>query len=147
MKSMFLDRSKDFFEILYHEKGEWADFYFKYVKNAPHAFGAYHGILGMDVEKIKRRISTFERRTLDKCYQSILQLSPYEYESARLVVNYAKKDKLDLSKFRVYVVGALDFESVYVINKLELFVDVLALFRVGFSELPKLISQKLKEMG
>lgn len=146
MKSMFFDRSKDFFEILYHGKEEWANFYFEYVKNAPHAFDAYHKALNVDRDKIEERVLTFERRYLDKCYQSISQLAPYEYDGARLVVEHARKEGWDLSKFRVYVVGALDFEPMYVLNNSELFVDVLSLFRFGFSKLPELIAEKLDSL-
>jgi L-methionine (R)-S-oxide reductase len=140
---MFLDRSKDFFEILAFEKEKWADFYFEYIKNAPSAFALYHNAIRLEEEQIRERLLSFERRYLDKCYQAISSLAPYEYETARKVVEIAKEKKLDLSRLRIYIVGALNFETIYKLDEDKIFVDVLSLFRVGFSELPKLVSEKL----
>ncbi|WP_456400536.1 hypothetical protein [Mesoaciditoga sp.] len=144
MKSMFLDRSKDFFEILTFEKEKWPDFYFEYVKNAPAAFSIYHKKIGLNEEKIRDRLLSFERRFLDRCYQSISELAPYEYETARKVVRLAKEKSLDLSKLRIYIVGALNFEAAYKLDENRIFVDVLSLFKEGFSELPKLVIGKFE---
>ena len=143
MKSMFLDRSRDFFEILAFEKEKWADFYFEYIKNAPSAFALYHDAISLEEEQIRERLLSFERRYLDKCYQAISSLAPYEYETARRVVEIAKERDLDLPRLRIYIVGALNLKAIYKLNENKIFVDVLSLFKVGFSELPKLVSDEL----
>ncbi len=145
MKSMFLDRSRDFFEILSFEKERWPDFYFEYVKNAPKAFSLYHEALGITNEEIRKRVLSFERRALDKCYQSISTLASYEYETARKVVSLAKERNLDLSKLKIYIVGALNFEATYRLSEYKVFVDVLALFKIGFSTLPELVANNLNQ--
>ncbi len=144
MKSMFLDRSKDFFEILSFEKEKWPDFYFEYVKNAPAAFSLYHKKVGLNEEEIRDRLLSFERRFLDRCYQSISELAPYEYETARKVVQLSKEKNLDLSRIRIYVVGALNFDSAYKLDENRIFVDILSLFERGFSELPELVIGKFE---
>ncbi len=143
MKSMFLDRSKDFFEILTFEKSKWADFYFEYIRNAPSAFSLYHKTIGLTDEKICERLLSFERRFLDKCYQSISSLAPYEYETARKVVELSKEKDLTLSKLKIYIVGALDFDAIYKLDENRIFIDVLALSKMGFSKLPELVIEKL----
>ncbi len=139
MKSLFVDRSKDFFEILSFDKEKWPFFYFEYVKNAPKAFSIYHELIDVDEKKISERIFSFERRYVDSCYQSIQELAPYEYETARTIVKLSKKEKMDLSKVRVYIMGALRFGAIFKLDENSVFVDVLSLYDNGFSKLPKLI--------
>ncbi len=139
MKSLFIDRSKDFFEILSIEKEKWPSFYFEYVKNAPRAFSLYHGLINVDERKISERISSFERRYIDSCYRSIQKLAPYEYETARVIVEISKRKTMDLSKVRIYIMGALRLGTIFVLDENSVFVDVLSLYDNGFSELPKLV--------
>ncbi len=139
MKSLFVDKSKDFFEILSLEKRNWPSFYFEYIKNAPMAFKTYHSLLGVDRDKIVSLLTSMERRYLDKCYRSISNLKPYEYEAARFLINFSEKNSLDLSKVRVYIVGGLDLGEIFKLDEYRIFTDVLSLYKVGFSNLPFLI--------
>ncbi len=139
MKSLFVDKSKDFFEMLSFDKGKWPSFYFEYIKNAPRAFSLYHELLNVDEKKISERMFSFERRYIDSCYQSIRELAPYKYEMAHTIVRISERKDMDLSKVRVYIMGALRFGAIFVLDKNSVFVDVLSLYDNGFSKLPKLV--------
>lgn len=145
MKSLFVDRSKDFFEILSFGKEKWPSFYFEYVKDAPRAFSIYHELIDVDEKKISERIFSFERRYVDSCYQSIRKLAPYEYETARAIVKLSKREKMDLSKTRVYIMGALQLGTIFKLDENSVFVDVLSLYDDGFSKLPKLIEDAFQK--
>ncbi len=144
MKRLFVDKSKDFFEILSLEKRNWSSFYFEYIKNAPKAFDLYHSLLGVNDSQIRSIISSMERRYLDRCYQSISDLKPYEYEAARALVKFSEKIVLDLSKIRVYIVGALNLGEIFKLDEYKIFIDVLSLYKIGFSKLPFLIVKALE---
>lgn len=135
MKDLLIDKSQDFFLILEKEKEEWPKFYFEYVKNAPYIFSSYHRILNMNVDAIKKRILSFERRFLDKVFQSLPEIGPYKYELARALVSKADDMDLDVSDFHFYIVGGLDFDPVTVIDEANTLIDVLALYRVGFENI------------
>ncbi|MGC8545573.1 hypothetical protein [Athalassotoga sp.] len=138
MKDLLIDKSQDFFLILEKEKSEWPAFYFEYVKNAPYIFSNYHRIFNLDEEAIKKRILSFERRFLDKVFQSLPEIGPYKYEVARAIVSKAESMDLAISDFHFYIVGGLDFDPVTVIDEQNTLIDVLALYRVGFENLEDL---------
>lgn len=138
MKELLIDKSQDFFLILEKEKSEWADFYFEYVKNAPYIFSSYHRILNLDEDAIKKRILSFERRFLDKVFQSLSEIGPYKYEVARAIVSKADSMGLTISDFHFYIVGGLDFGPITVIDEQNTLIDVLALYRAGFENLEDL---------
>jgi len=139
VKRLFVDKSRDFFEILSLEKRNWPSFYFEYIKNAPMAFSLYHSLLCVDDSQITTIILSMERRYLDRCYQSISDLKPYEYEAARALVSFSEKNSLDLSKIQVYIVGALNLGEIFKLDECKIFIDVLSLHKIGFDKLPFLI--------
>ncbi len=138
MKDLLIDKSQDFFLILEKEKSEWPDFYFEYVKNAPHIFSSYHSILNLDHDAVKKRILSFERRFLDKVFQSSPEIGPYKYELARAFVSKVGDMDLSISDFHFYIVGGLDFAPVTVIDEKNTLIDVLALYKVGFENMKDL---------
>ncbi len=138
MKDLLIDKSQDFFLILEREKSKWPDFYFEYVRNAPYIFSSYHHILNLDEDATRGRILSFERRFLDKAFQSLPEIGPYKYELARALVSKANDMNLSISNFHFYIVGGLDFAPVTVIDEKNTLVDVLALYRVGFENLKDL---------
>ncbi len=125
--------------MLSFDKAKWPAFYFEYVKNAPKAFSLYHKMINIDEKKIGERISSFERRYVDSCYQSIHALAPYEYGAARVIVKLSKGEKMDLSKVKVYIMGALRVGAIFSLDESSIFVDVLSLYDVGFSKLPEIV--------
>lgn len=141
MKALLIDKSEDFFLILEKDKAQWPDFYFEYVKNAPYIFSAYHRIFDLNEEKIIKMISLFERRFVDKAFQSLPEISPYKYDLAKLVVSRANEFNLDLSNFHIYIVGGLDMNPVTIIDDKNTMIDVLALYRAGFQNMEPLYSK------
>lgn len=108
------------------------------------AFNLYHSLLGVDDSQIATIILSMKRRYLDQCYQSISDLKPYEYEAARVLVKFFEKKSLDLSKVRVYIVGALNLGAAFKLDAYKVFIDVLSLYKIGFSKLPFLIIKTLE---
>jgi len=139
MRELLIDKSKDFFKILEKEKKEWPAFYFEYVKNAPYIFSGYHKYLGLTDEKIAQRILSFERRFLDKVFQSIGELGLYKYEVARNMVSNSEFLKIDIPNTHLYIVGGLDFDPVIRIDDENMIIDVLSLYRAGFQNLTTLM--------
>lgn len=144
MKELLIDKSQDFFLILERDKSEWPNFYFEYVKNAPYVFSRYHQIFGLDDSKITERVKNFERRFLDKVFQSLSYLGPYKYEVARSIVSRSREFNLEPSDFHLYLVGALDIEPVMNIDNKNFIVDVLSLFRHGFENLESIVFDKIR---
>ncbi len=138
MKDLLIDKSQDFFLILEKERAEWPDFYFEYVKNAPYIFSSYHRILNLDDEAIKKRILSFERRFLDRVFQSLPEIGPFKYELARAFVSKVGDMDLSISDFHFYIVGGLDFDPVTPIDEKNTLIDVLALYKVGFEKMKDL---------
>ena len=98
----------------------------------------HHRIFNLDEEAIKKRILSFERRFLDRIFQSLHEIGPYKYEVARALVSMAESMDLSISDFHFYIVGGLDFDPVTVIDEQNTLIDVLALYRVGFENLEDL---------
>lgn len=143
MKGLLIDKSDDFFLILEKEKSEWPDFYFEYVKNAPYIFSAYHRIFNLNEEDIIKRLSFFERRFVDKVFQSLSQMGPYKYNLAKLMIARSDEFNLSPSDFHIYIVGGLDLDAMTIIDDKNLMIDVLALYRVGFQNIEELYLKML----
>ncbi len=144
MKELLIDKSYDFFELLSKEKKEWFVFYFEYVKNAPYIFSEYHRINHINKAQIEKIILSFERRFLDKAFQSLGELGPYKYEVAKLIVDNSKSMNIEVSKTHIYIVGALDFDPIVMIDDENIMVDVLALYRLGFQHFSDILKANLR---
>lgn len=147
MSTLIQDKTEAFFEILSSDKKRWPDFYFQYVKDTPKAFKAYHSSLEFDEKDIEKRILSFERRELDTCFQNMGALGEYELISAKKLADGAADLGLDISKLRVYLVGALNYEPIFMADKETALVDVLPLYGMGFSNLPDLILEGFAKVG
>jgi len=113
LRSILLERSRHFFEILKYDKSQWFDFWKEYrSKKFPVVVPLYerkHGLTDREIEEI---LKAFERPFLDRLYQRVE--TKFKTLKERAVKEISKRsDKLELSKekFHMMIIGLLGLEA------------------------------------
>lgn len=136
LRSILLERSEYFFEILKYDKSEWLDFWKEYrTRKFPVVIPLYEKAHGLtNDEKLKNVLNDLSRPFLDKLHQRIKnEFRELKEKTVKEISKKGKELELSKEKFHMMIIGLLGLKP-YTLIKTPLKGTVVLLDPIGIEK-------------
>lgn len=115
MRSILLERSMEFFDILKYDRSDWPVFWRSYTNEFHTLFKAYTAYYQLEETDVHTILNGFSRPFLDRIYQKNETIRHWKSRAAKAINQIQGELKLPLEDFSILMLGALGIDDVAIL--------------------------------
>ncbi len=136
MRSIFREKSIEFFDILKTDRSDWPVFWKKYCRVNKEFMNGYLKKHDLDHEKSIGYLNGFSRPFLDSLRQENESIREIKRDTVRNLARIGNELKLKESDFSLYLISALGIEDVTIVENIDgkgyiVLIDIVSLKKNG----------------